>query len=317
MRNAQIFIRIVLFICSLALAVGSFLLSFFYSGNYGLFGVSRSLGEHVLFALALISGVVVFIFSFLLFRPKITWPFWIIISTVTIEVIALALIESINTEITTFYTLSTVTMCGLYLLDRRLRREHRSNKISVNRDKILVGIPVFIILAFVLYFGFINQWIHQSKQYRYQQQKQSEFNYQLFSPTYLPPQYTLENSQLSSKSDYIYETYKNRLGNSFTIAYFSVPSVLSLTPQRCTVSSRSNDNFEVFYSSSFASYIDSPCNKITTQNGASVYIMQNPLSSSPRNYALTTRNSTLITIDGYTFSEQELGNVVDSFEARK
>ncbi|MDQ3099403.1 MAG: hypothetical protein M3Q44_06675 [bacterium] len=320
----KILVRILMFLGSLVFAGLSLLGSFFFSGSAGLFGTPHTLLENLLSLCLLIAGLGIFVLSFLLFRRNNTRTVIALISIISGAVLLFSVSEGLSQDIIVIYVIYLLGMIVFYLIDCKIINltlpsniPAISNAKFVKSDKKLVAIPLVILIGLFLYFGVISGWLQSAKKVAYQRKVISQFTYQVYAPRYVPAPYNLTDTDLGSREDFLFYMFRGKDTQWFTLAQFAKPSKVLLSPPRCSIFNDSRGSFEMFYGSSHANYLDALCRGFMTVNGTQVYTMQNPLSNAPRNYAVALLGSTLITVDGYTFSEQELGRLIDSLEVRK
>lgn len=307
-----------MFVFSLAFVAFFFFIGFFQSGPIGLFSVPNTPQERFLGYSLIIIGIIIFFLSFALFQKKVTKPFLHIIATVSFGEIFFFIFFGLSSDAINMYVPYIVVMLILYILVLKIEKklEVGSKKISDEKTKytrnILIAIPILILALVFFYFNFASILIENARKESNYRQVAGKLEYSLFEPQYLPGGYSKKTTGVGSYSDYVYDVYENKQRGRFVIAQFKKPTILSLSPPQCVISSRSGDNFELFYSSSFSTEIRSNCADIKSPKGLTIFIMKNPLSSVSRNYAVALKEDTLIVVDGYNFSQKELARLYDS-----
>jgi hypothetical protein len=209
----------------------------------------------------------------------------------------------------------------LYFVNKKIenssdfkKQEYKSQPNRIN--KILIIIPIAIIFLVFFYFTFLEGLINEIQNKKYTDVISDKNSYQQFVPKYLPSGYKKGQTSVGgAKSNYFFTTYTG-IGGWFTLAQFKKPSQLNLSSAYCSIYGSGNDNFEVFYGSSMASGISGSCELVVSTKGRNIYVMQNPLSNLPRNYAVVIIDNTLISIDGFGFSDEELIKLVDNLEVK-
>jgi hypothetical protein len=287
------------------------------------FGAPNTPQDRLIGSTALILAVVIFIVSFSTFRSRFEKPLIFMLSLVTGYSLLLHFINKLNYEalmIVIIYLTTMGVFFGIaFLVKDEMSMVETSLTIakSKRQNKKLTILPLGIITTFILYFTVLSPWISRIKQERYYQKVISNFNYQLYTPKQLPQGYRLIRNSVGTKSNYWYSEYQNQTGNRFSISQFNLPSLVSLKPPHCSISHLPGEVFEVQYSSSHANYISSPCLEVLTPQRLPVYLMENTLFSISRNFAVTIKENTLITIDGYEFTEAEMLNLFDSLVLKR
>ncbi len=176
------------------------------------------------------------------------------------------------------------------------------------RDILLVVVPAILILSGYFYFSYGQYWLGNVSNRIEQQNSLKGMNFKIYYPSKLPEGYHEKDFNVVGDDDqYLYSEYRNSANELLIIMQFKKPTTLSLTDSKCQIS---GGNFEIVYSSNSSSGINTVCRKIQSKN-REIYVMRHTFVEE-KNFAATILGGTLVTFYGYSFSEEELKNLVDS-----
>lgn len=176
------------------------------------------------------------------------------------------------------------------------------------RNTLLAVIPAILILSGYIYFDYGQYWLGKINNKNTQINYLKEMKFKIYYPSKLPESYQKKDFKVvGADEQYLYSEYRNSDNELLIIMQFKKPPILSLTDSKCQIS---GGNFEIVYSSNSSSGINTECRKIQSKNN-DIYVMKHTFVEE-KNFAATILDDTLVTFYGYSFTEDELKNLVDS-----
>lgn len=310
-------IRVVMVLATLVVAVLAILFGIFQSAPTGFFSAPNSPQDRLKGYILLAVGATMVLASFSLLRRKNLIPLCICIASVFVGVISMGGLNQDMVYVILPYVQGMVLAFVIDLLiGKKFPEAERPNDKQKEQkvNKYLIGIPIVLLLLAGLYINFGQYWIAEVKDANIQRNEISSLGYQLYSPGLVPTGYFVRETRLGGiRSDYFYSEYRNREQQYFMLAQFSKPKNLSLHEPKCQIYGDRSDSFEIQDIYGTTSGINSTCQEVLTPKGIKIYLMSYEIVTKG-NYAAALIDDTLITVTGYSFSEDELVRMFDSLE---